>query len=366
VTRRIRILIVDDAVVVRRMVSDVLASDPELEVVGTAASGSIALQKIAQVNPDLVTLDVEMPGLSGIETLVELRKRHPMLPVIMFSTLTERGATTTLDALAAGASDYVTKPANVGSVSAAIQAVRESLIPKIKTLCWRVAPETKRPVSIRAAAAARATSEGGGPSRIDVLTIGTSTGGPNALNALLPALPGEFPLPILIVQHMPPVFTRILADRLSGKCGFPVSEAKHGDEVRPGQAWIAPGDHHMVLAREGRSLRIRLNQDTPENSCRPAVDPLFRSVAQVYGDRALAVVLTGMGYDGRRGAEAIRGAGGSVIAQDEATSVVWGMPGSVVEAGFANAVLPLDGIAPEIVRRTQVDRAPAVARFQQR
>jgi two-component system chemotaxis response regulator CheB len=362
VTRRIRILIVDDAVVVRRMVSDVLGQDPDLEVVGTAASGAIALQKITQVNPDVLTLDVEMPGMTGIETLVEIRKRHPMLPVIMFSTLTERGAATTLDALAAGASDYVTKPANVGSVSAAIQAVRESLIPKIKTLCWRIGGDSPAPAR-RPTSPPRATEAGAASHRVDVLAIGTSTGGPNALAALMPALSAGFPVPIVIVQHMPPVFTRILAERLDGRCKFRVHEARHGDLLAPGHAWIAPGDHHMVLAREGTSIRIRLNQEMPENSCRPAVDPLFRSAAEVFGEHVLGAILTGMGYDGRRGAEAIRAAGGAMLAQDEATSVVWGMPGAVVEAGFANAVLPLPQIAGEIERRVRLHRtvaAPAV------
>ncbi|HZR79905.1 MAG TPA: chemotaxis response regulator protein-glutamate methylesterase [Candidatus Binatia bacterium] len=352
-TSRIRILIVDDAVVVRRMVGDVLGSDPELEVVGTAPSGSIALQKIPQLNPDLVTLDVEMPGMTGIETLVELRKRYPLLPVIMFSTLTERGAATTLDALAAGASDYVTKPANVGSVSAAMQAVRDSLIPKIKTLCWRKSMPACRPAPVRTVPPGETRRS----RRIDVLAIGTSTGGPNALTTVLPALPADFPVPIVIVQHMPPVFTRILAERLSARCAFEVREAAGGEELTAGHAWVAPGNHHMVVARDGNRVRLRLNQDTPENSCRPAVDPLFRSVAEVYGENALALVLTGMGHDGRRGAEAIRAAGGSVLVQDEATSVVWGMPGAVQEAGFADGVLALPAIAAEVVRRTKLHRA---------
>jgi len=365
--RRIRVLIVDDAVVVRRLLSDILSGDAELEVVGTAASGTIALQKLPQLTPDVVTLDVEMPGLTGIETVREIRKQYPTLPVIMFSTLTERGAGATIDALSAGATDYVTKPANVGSVAAGMQAVREAIIPKIKSLCARTCGidlGARAPSPVRLTVPARALQQAVAP--VDVLAIGTSTGGPNALGVLLPSMPADLPVPILIVQHMPPVFTKLLAERLASRCPFPISEARHGDVLVPGRVWIAPGDHHMVVKRSGTSVRIELNQEPPENSCRPAVDPLFRSVAQVYAERTLAVVLTGMGYDGRRGAEAVRDAGGRVLVQDQATSVVWGMPGAVAEAGIAEALLPLEQIAPELTRRLRAQRRTAAVTPQAR
>ncbi|MDZ4672896.1 MAG: chemotaxis response regulator protein-glutamate methylesterase [Gemmatimonadota bacterium] len=350
---KIRVLVVDDAVVVRRLVTDLLSADPDVEVVGVAANGRLALAKLDQLSPDLVTLDIEMPEMDGLETLVHLRKLRPKLPVIMFSTLTERGASATMEALARGASDYVTKPANVGSVTQAQAQIRDELIPKIKVLCGRV-PTPRTPAL--AARAATVPPRLALPSRADILAIGVSTGGPNALAVVLPQLPADFPLPIVIVQHMPPVFTRCLAERLSGSCRIEVREGEEGGELRPGLAWIAPGDFHMTLRRVGAAVRLVLNQDPPENSCRPAVDPLFRSVAELYGAQTLSLVLTGMGHDGLRGAELIREARGQVLAQDESSSVVWGMPGAVVSAGLADRVLPLDGIASELMQRAQVGR----------
>lgn len=353
--RRIRVLIVDDAVVVRRLVADVLSADPEIELAGTAASGSIALAKIPQVNPDVITLDVEMPGMSGLETLAEIRRQYPSIRVIMFSTLTERGAATTLDALSLGASDYVAKPSNTGSIDAAIERVRADLVPKVKAFCARVAglasPSARPAMPPLRPAQPRARSP------VDVVAIGVSTGGPNALATLLPLLPADLPVPVLIVQHMPPVFTRLLAERLATRAPFPVAEGRQGAVLQPGTAWIAPGDHHMEVRREGTAVVLTLHQGAPENSCRPAVDPLFRSVARVYGATVLAAVLTGMGHDGLRGAQAIREAGGRVLAQDEASSVVWGMPGAVTNAGLADRVLPLEQIASEIAWRVRGRRS---------
>lgn len=353
--RKIRVLIIDDAVVIRRLLTEILAEDPALEVVGSAATGAIGLAKIPQVKPDLVTLDIEMPGLSGLETLAEIRKLYPTLPVIMFSTLTERGASATLDALALGASDYVTKPSNTGSMAAGVQAVRDALIPKIKGLCARLlggAPAASP--GAPAARIRRAVAPPRTPARVDVLAIGVSTGGPNALAALLPDLPATFPLPIVIVQHMPAVFTKLLAQRLDAKTAIRVDEGAAGRVLEPGVAWIAPGGFHMEVMRERGVVKLRTTEAPPENSCRPAVDPLFRSVADVYGARTLAVVLTGMGYDGLRGCERLRDVGGAILAQDEATSVVWGMPGAV--AAIADKILPLDQLGMEIVRRAAVGR----------
>lgn len=355
---KIRVLIVDDAVVIRRLLSDTLSNDPEIEVAGTAASGSIAMAKIPQVNPDLVTLDIEMPGLSGLETLEKIRETYPKLPVVMFSTLTDRGATATLEALALGASDYATKPSGVGSMAAALRVVSDTLIPKIKALCGRpnrgsVASKVdpaKRIACLRKPVCVSRQKP------LDVLAIGVSTGGPNALAEVTSGLPADFPIPILIVQHMPPTFTRLLAERLDNKCPLTVREAEGGETPRPGEIWIAPGDRHLVVEGSPGWPRLATTEGPPENSCRPAVDVLFRSVAHVYGDRALALVLTGMGQDGLRGAEAIHEAGGSTIVQDEATSVVWGMPGFVENAGLADAVLPLNQIAPALIRRAKAHR----------
>jgi two-component system, chemotaxis family, protein-glutamate methylesterase/glutaminase len=357
-----RVLVVDDAVVVRRIVSDVLMSDPALEVVGTAANGKIGLAKIPQVNPDVITLDVEMPEMGGLETIVEIRKLYPRIPVIMFSTLSERGASITLDALARGANDYVTKPANVGSVAAAQQSIREQLIPKIKALCGKaVAPVPtstafqKSPIPptapLRPAQHSRGTSTAF--SSIDIVTIGVSTGGPNALCEILPEIPKDFPVPIVIVQHMPPMFTKLLADRLDKQCQIRVHEGVAGDPIQAGNAYIAPGNYHMIVKREGTSTALSLHQGPPENSCRPAVDVLFRSVVEVYGSGTLGVVLTGMGQDGLRGCEQIREANGQILAQDEKTSVVWGMPGFVAKSGLADEILPLNQVASSIIRRVQ-------------
>jgi two-component system, chemotaxis family, protein-glutamate methylesterase/glutaminase len=342
-----RILIVDDSVVIRRLLTTVLTSDPDLEVVGVAANGHIALAKLDQVSPDVVILDIEMPEMNGLETLAALRKHHPFLPVIMFSALTEQGAVHTLEALSLGATDYITKPSGVGNPDAAGDTVRDELIPRIKALhrpaVARVAPA--RPAF--AAPARMPASEA-----VDVVAIGVSTGGPNALAALLPLLPESLSAPILVVQHMPPLFTRFLADRLDAQCALTVREGSAGQKVEPGTVWIAPGDWHMTVERSGTAVTLATHQGVPENSCRPAVDVLFRSVASVYGPRSLAVVLTGMGQDGLRGAEDIHERGGRVVVQDEATSVVWGMPGFIANAGIADRVLPLEQIAQEIIRRT--------------
>lgn len=347
-------LIVDDSTLIRRLLSDTLSSDPEIEIAGSAANGKIALAKIPQLEPDVVTLDMEMPEMDGISTLVEIRKRYPNLPVIMFSTLTERGANATFDALAKGASDYVTKPSNVGSVAQAMQNVRDELVPKIKALCsWYLAHGAApiRPQSAAPGSLLASRTRLDKPTRIDVLAIGVSTGGPNALAAILPLLPKDFPIPILIVQHMPPVFTKHLADRLDQASQIEVREARAGDLLQAGTALLAPGGMHMTVRRAGTSVHIQLNQDAPENFCRPAVDVLFRSVEEAYGANVLAAVLTGMGRDGLLGCVRIRQSGGYVIAQDQVTSVVWGMPGAVAEAKLADRVLPLSRIADEFILR---------------
>ncbi len=355
--RKIRVLVVDDAVVVRKIVTDTLSSDPDIEVIATAANGKIALQKIPQLNPDILTLDIEMPEMDGLETLAEARKLYKDLPIIMFSTLTERGGAKTLEALSLGATDYVTKPANVGSVSVAMQRIRDELIPKIKMFCSKKAgldaPVAAIPKPVEKAAAAPVIKKPIRPrpinQKIDILSIGVSTGGPNALAEFFPNLPGDLPVPIVLVQHMPPFFTKLLAERLTAKSPLDIQEGKAGEKLKPGQAWIAPGDYHMVLEKKEDGVYIKTNQEPQENSCRPAVDPLFRSVSDIYGPKVLSVIFTGMGQDGMKGCEQIKSKGGYVIVQDEETSVVWGMPGFVARAGLADEVLPLNQIASRII-----------------
>ncbi len=349
--KRIGVLVIDDSVVVRRILREALGSDPMLEVIGVAANGKIGLSLIEQLSPDVVTLDLEMPEMDGLEVLRHLRLRYPSLPVIMFSTLTQRGATATLDALAMGASDYVTKPANVGSVTSGIERIREELIPKVKVLCGvreLLAPRTIQPsFQSRTVPATRTATA----APFEIVVMGTSTGGPNALSEVLPQLPADFPVPVVVVQHMPPTFTKFLAERLNASCVLQVSEASANQVLEAGCIWIAPGDYHVAVSADGTRMRLRTHQAPPEHSCRPAVDVLFRSVAKCYGQHALAVVMIGMGQDGLRGSEELKAVGAVVLAQDEATSVVWGMPGYVVEAGLADRVLPLPQIASEISRR---------------
>ncbi|PPK66507.1 chemotaxis response regulator protein-glutamate methylesterase [Actinokineospora auranticolor] len=353
----ISVLVVDDSVVIRRLVTDVLSSDPKVRVVGTAPDGRIALAKIAQLKPDVVTLDVEMPVLNGVETVRELRKTHPTLPVIMFSTLTSDGAEATVAALAAGATDYVTKPANAGSLNKAVTEVRDQLLPRIHALCGKpvyAPPPPRPPDSVKKVPA--------GPRKpAQAVLIGSSTGGPEALRTVLTKLPASLPVPILVAQHMPPVFTTMLARRIDQESALRVVEASDGEPLRPGCVYIAPGGRHMEVVKAAGGSRVRLHDGPMENHCRPAVDVLFRSATRVYGSGSLVVMLTGMGQDGKLGTQGLAALGAEVIAQDQATSVVWGMPGAVVSAGLADAVLPLGKIAENIVARVS-SQAAAIGR----
>lgn len=359
---KVRVLLVDDSVVIRRMLTNILSEDPDIEVAGTASNGQLGLTKVEQINPDLVVMDIEMPVMTGLEALAALRKTHPKLPVIMFSTLTTRGGAATLDALTLGASDYVTKPANVGSINESIDRIRAELVPKVKALGGGrrflfTSPPPPRPRATAATPAVPRVVSG----RVDAVVIGVSTGGPRALAEVIPRLPGALSVPVLIVQHMPPIFTGLLAERLDGQSALRVEEAVDGRAVERGLVLVAPGDHHMVVTRQGTSVVVRLNQDPPESSCRPAADPLFRSALQTYGGNLLCVVMTGMGQDGYLGAGAIRDAGGQVVVQDEATSVVWGMPGIIARHGLADAEVPLGNLAAEIVKRVGASRPGAVS-----
>ncbi len=354
-SRTLRVLVVDDSVVARRIVSEIVDDEEDLEVVGSAANGRIALAKLPRLKPDVVTLDIDMPELDGLETLSRIRAEFPSVKVVMLSNLTEKGASATVESLFRGASDYVTKASRMASAAQARAYLREQLVPKLRALAGvpRSVPAVSRPRPAPPRVAMPAASR----APIEIVAIGASTGGPNALQAVLQAVPGDFPVPIVIVQHMPENFTHYLAGRLDGKCSIRVHEAAAGDQLAPGHAWLAPGNRHMELKRTGDGLEIATTSEAPVNSCRPSVDVLFRTVAACFGGATLAVVLTGMGQDGLRGAELIRAAGGRILVQDQATSVVWGMPGQVASAGLAEAVLPIGEIGLEIVRRVLESRA---------
>ncbi len=385
VLRRIRILIVDDSAVMRSLLRAVVSIDARLEVAGTAADGASALNLLQTSQPDIILLDVEMPVMDGLETLRALRQRWSRIPVIMCSSLTQRGAKVTIEALACGAADYVTKPSGQSDRETALRKLAQELIPKIRALTTQPAKPPFSPQHSFASGSPRvSTGPVAGPppmpaflarnsiaspphpitSTPSIVVIGVSTGGPAALDVLLPALPERFPLPVLIVQHMPELFTRLLAERLNNRCCLRVREASDGDPVRAGCVYIARGNWHMetvATALPESPAALRLNQGPQENHCRPSVDVLFRSAANVYGSEILAVMLTGMGSDGMKACRAIRELGGVVLAQDEATSTVWGMPGAVANAGLANKVLPLEMIAPEILRIAAQSSSPLVS-----
>ena len=344
--RPTRILVVDDSVVARRVISDILSEEEDFEVVGTAPNGKIALAKIERLEPDLVTLDIDMPELDGIATLTTIRSSFPRVRVIMVSNHTKRGASITVEALFLGASDYVTKASRSSTRDGARLYLREQLVPKIRALS--IPATFDRRVDLEKAQ--RAPVRGTAAVPIEVVVIGASTGGPNALTTILEAFPADFPAPVLIVQHLPANFTTFFAQRLDGACALGVREASNGGEVTPGTVYIAPGDMHLEIRSRSDSTETVTTEGPLVNSCRPAADILFHSAATAFGAGTLAVVLTGMGRDGLDGCREIRAAGGRVIAQDKATSVVWGMPGQVAEAGLTEAVLPINEIGPEIVR----------------
>lgn len=377
---KVRVLIVDDSAVMRKIIASALQKEPSIEIAGYAANGLQAIEAVQSCNPDVVTLDIEMPEMDGLTALREIRKENKYLPIIMFSSLTHKGAQAAVMALTAGASDYVGKPANAtGGIDDAFKVLETELIPKIIGLAKRVKSRraregaTEAPKSIAVTApktviAAKPTAPiktSSLASKISKVTsgvlakpaeavcIGVSTGGPEALMQVFGAFNAPLSVPIFIVQHMPADFTALLAARLSATGVMTVKEAEEGEIAEPGMVYIAPGGFHMTLSRPGTKTIIHLNTEPPENSCRPAVDVLFRTAADVYGNSLLTVMLTGMGYDGLKGSQVVKEKGGQLIAQDEATSVIWGMPGAVVQAGLADAVLPIDKITDEIIFRTR-------------
>ena len=347
----VRVLLTDDSVVIRRVFSVCLAEDPEIEIVAMAENGKKGVEAASQHDIDVVIMDVEMPVMDGIEATAAIRKQDPHLPIVMFSSITSKGARATMDALSAGASDYLAKPSSVGQVADAMSVLRETLIPKIKGWGRRYQRQTGRSVVTRQSRLSTGVPKPGlkAGAKADIVAIGISTGGPDALAQVLPAIPGDFDTPIVIVQHMPPVFTGLLAERLDKVCPLSVCEAAEGNIVSGGGVWIAPGGQHMTLRNENDQTVVRLQDGPPVQSCKPAVDVLFKSVAERFGNSVLGVVMTGMGQDGRDGSQVIKKAGGQVVIQDEDTSVVWGMPGAVSQASLANAEYPLEEIAGVIV-----------------
>ena len=336
----IGVLVVDDSMFMRKVITDLLSSDPGIEVVGTARNGMDALEAVRELRPDVITLDIEMPKMDGITALKELMKADPT-PVIMVSALTQEGAEMTFDALELGAVDYIAKPS--GSISLNMGSVKDVLISKVKA----AAKARLKPVGGNAASRKRRRTVERFSSKDKIINIGSSTGGPRAVSELFTDLPKETP-PILLVQHMPKFFTKPFSERLDKLSRFSVREAEDGDRVEEGLALVAPGDFHMTVTRNGR---IRLHQGPMVHYLRPTVDELMLSTADIYGQRNLGVILTGMGSDGAKGMRAIKEHGGQTIAQDESTCVVFGMPKVAIEQGCVDVVLPLQRIPGEIVRR---------------
>ena len=352
----VRVLLVDDSAVIRGLVSRWLTAERRIELVGTAVNGKLGVEEAAKHKPDVVILDIEMPVMDGITALPEILKVAPGARVIMASTLTKRGAEVTIKALSLGASEYLPKP-EATSIGGA-EGYKRDLIEKVVALGQRPPRLAQNAGRFATNAASQKAPAGVAPRlapgkltvRPEALFIGSSTGGPEALYRVIAALAGKVQVPVFITQHMPAMFTRILAEHLSSKTGAKVIEAQHDAPVEPGVFHIAPGDHHMTLSRSLGVVRTRLNQDPPVNFCRPAVDPMLQSAATLYGAKALTVILTGMGSDGREGVRALNKLGGYTIVQDQPSSVVWGMPGAVAEAGLANTIKPLEQVAPAILQ----------------
>ncbi len=378
--RALRILAADDSVVMRGILAKLFelhagerrSELPPMELCGVAQDGVACLEAVDRLRPDVLVLDLEMPKLNGLEVLDSLRVTHPELPVIMCSAYTEHGARSTLEALARGASDYITKPAEQRNFAEAMMSLSQQLLPRIAALARNFSRNTQAhegTITDKSPRADAVATRSHRSAAIEVVVIGLSTGGPSALEQLLPRLPRSFPVPVLIVQHMPKLFTGALAERLDRCCELTVQEAYEDAPLRPGTVWLAPGDSHLEVASRAamssdggrdaavRGGQVRLHRKEPLNHCRPSVDYLFFSAARIYGPAALALVMTGMGSDGLDGARAVHRCGGVVLAQDQASSAVWGMPGRVAGAGIASATLPLSQIAEALRQRVNAGRA---------
>lgn len=370
-TRKLRVLVVDDTIVYRKSVSDIIEEIPGIELAGVAHNGKIALDKIPILKPDLLTLDIEMPVMNGLEVLAELKKRYPEIGAVMLSTLTADGSEMTLKALELGAFDFILKPQSRNlaegkrEIKRLLQPILEAYAKSSSARHLRQARGTSaftRSSQAGTPAATATTGVRGGivtpkavsqrKSKSEIITIGISTGGPNALNHMLPMLPADINVPVLIVQHMPPVFTKSLAASLDKKCKLQVKEAEDREPILPNVVYIAPGGKQMklVAAADGRNRLIKITDDPPENSCKPSADYLFRSIGDYYVGRTTAVIMTGMGSDGTKGLEILNTKGAHIIAQDEASCVVYGMPKAPTERGYADVVVPLGKIAEEILK----------------
>ena len=366
----IRVLVVDDTAIYRKVVSNVLVDAPGIEVVGTAPNGKIALQKIERLKPDILTLDLEMPEMDGLEVLRQLKAQNSPVGAIMLSAFTADGADTTVRALELGAFDFVLKPTS-GGIEESNAILKRELCPKINAFagagCTRgiLSGKPSSTTTPDRATAVSASDDNtklpdivqrmtgiaiGAAGKPEVVVLGISTGGPQSLTQMLPKLPADLSIPILIVQHMPPMFTKSLADDLNKKCALSVSEGHNGQLVQPGHIIIAPGGKQMKIRKFQENIIISITDDPPENSCKPAVDYLFRSVAHTFGGRALGVIMTGMGNDGTLGCRLLKRNGAPILTQDEATCVVYGMPKQPADEGLADVIAPLDRIADEITR----------------
>ncbi len=370
--KKLRVLVVDDTIVYRKAVSDILAEIPGIEVVGIAHNGKIAMSKITTLKPDLLTLDIEMPEMNGIEVLAALQKDHPEVGAIMLSTLTADGSDMTMKALELGAFDFILKPQSSANLQEGKKQIKDALLPMLEAFRNsknattflgskgifnrpKSFPEQKsgsslRPQAITGTSTTPRSSIKRGKS--EIVTIGISTGGPNALSQMLPLLPGDLGVPVIIVQHMPPIFTKSLAASLNAKCALTVKEAEEAESLQPNTIYIAPGGKQMklVASPDGKNRMIKITNDPPENSCRPSVDYLFRSVGDYYVGRTTAVIMTGMGSDGTKGLQLLKQKGAFIIAQDEATCVVYGMPKAPIQQGLADIIVPLNKIAAEITK----------------
>ena len=372
-----RVLVIDDSAVARGLMTRWIEEDPDLSLIGSAVDGQQGLERAKELQPDLIVLDVEMPKMDGLAALPLLLKAVPTCKVVMASTLTRRGGEVTIRALSMGAADYTPKP-QAGRLAGADE-FRQTLLQKLKALAPRpippiptgktiqpgrpVARSFSKPAAVKekprrafAPVAKAPVSRGNRPrstARPEIIAIGSSTGGPQALREVITHLPSDLKAPVVLAQHMPALFTKILGEHLTKAGKLSCQEAQDGERLKPGHVYIAPGDFHLTVRKDAGGFYAVLDQNPPINFCRPAVDPLFQSVAEATNGVALGLVLTGMGHDGREGARALRNAGGTILAQDEKTSVVWGMPGAVAEAGLADEILPLAAIGPAVLKRAK-------------